>query len=431
MRRILLQVRKDLLRRVRLPLGYLLLLAFPVLFAGMLALTFGGGGAGGTPRVRLLVEDDDRSAVSGLLASALGSSQLASYFEVEALGEGEDGGARMERGEASALLRIPEGFGQAILEGEPTRLELIRNPAERILPEAAEQAAVVLAEVLSSASRLLRGPLDHVRELAESGEEHPADVDVAAIAVEVNRILSRSDTFLLPPAITLESGPLPFEQPPAEEEEEAEAGTGSTTGLIFLMVFPGVAVYALFVLGDQAMRDLLVEAEAGTLRRQLAGPVGPGSLLLAKALYTAVLSLVSLLILAGIAAIAAVGPVRPAAFLLLSLSLILAITGLAATIYGLAPSQRRGATISTLLYLAMAFGSGSFVQLDSLPAAMRRAAPFTPLYWANQGYRDLLASGAGVGDLLPHMAVLAGSGAVLLLVGAALLRRQVLRGAVS
>ncbi|MGD8374920.1 MAG: ABC transporter permease [Acidobacteriota bacterium] len=430
MRRVLLQVRKDLLRRVRQPLGYLLLLAFPVLFAGMLALTFGGGGGGGVPRIRLLVEDDDRTALSGLLTSALGSSQLATYFEVEALGEEEDGGARMERGEASALLHIPEGFGEAILEGEPTYLELIRNPAERILPEAAEQSAAVLAELLSAASRLLRGPLDRVRGLAEAGGEHPADADVAAIAVEVNRILRRSDTFLLPPAITLESGPLPYEEP-SPEDEEAEAGPESTTGLIFLMVFPGVAVYALFVLGDQAMRDLLVEAEAGTLRRQLAGPMGPGTLLLAKALYTAVLSLLSLLILAGIAAIAADGPVRPVAFVLLSLSLVLAITGLAATIYGLAPSQRRGATISSLLYLAMAFGSGSFVQLDSLPAAMRRAAPFTPLYWANQGYRDLLVSGAGVADLLPHIGILAGSGAVLLGLGAALLRRQVLRGAVS
>ena len=141
--------------------------------------------------------------------------------------------------------------------------------------------------------------------------------------------------------------------------------------------------------------------------------------------------LISLILLAGIAAFAARRGVDPAGFTLLSLSLVLAITGVAATIYGIAPSQRRGATISSILYLVMAFGSGSFVPVENLPAGMRLIAPYTPFYWATMGFRDLLRDGAGLMDLLPNIGILAGAGGVLLLLGSALLRRQVARGTAS
>ena len=109
---------------VQVPLS--LVLAFPLVFAGLLALTFGGSG-GGMPKVHLLVEDRDDSMLSGLLVGALGNEQMAEFFRVEPAGA--DGLARMENGEASALLRIPEGFASDLLAGKPLTLELIRNPA--------------------------------------------------------------------------------------------------------------------------------------------------------------------------------------------------------------------------------------------------------------------------------------------------------------
>ena len=41
MRRLLLLVSKDLKRKLRAPVGLVVLLAFPIVFAGMLALVFG------------------------------------------------------------------------------------------------------------------------------------------------------------------------------------------------------------------------------------------------------------------------------------------------------------------------------------------------------------------------------------------------------
>ena len=143
MRTVLLMVRKDLLRKARSPLGIAVALAFPILFAAMIGLIWGEGEV---PKVHLLVENLDDEFFGNAMMSALGSDQVAEYFDVEVVGE--EGRERIENNDGSALLRIPEDFTVDLIEGNPTSLELIRNPAQGIMPEVAEQLAGVLAEVL-------------------------------------------------------------------------------------------------------------------------------------------------------------------------------------------------------------------------------------------------------------------------------------------
>jgi ABC-2 type transport system permease protein len=181
------------------------------------------------------------------------------------------------------------------------------------------------------------------------------------------------------------------------------------------------------MLGDIAMRDVLVEGRSGTLRRQLNAPVTVWELIVAKALYAACLATVSLLLLAGIGWIAAGGTVDPGGFLLLSAALVLAITGFAAAIYGVARTERQGATLSSALLLLFAFIGGSFIQLESLPGAVQRLAPLTPFYWGTTGYRTLIEGGS-LPAILGNAAVLAAIGFPLLLIGAGLLRRKVAAG---
>ena len=285
MGRLLLMVRKDLRRDVRAPLGLLLMLAFPLLFALLLGLTFGGGSAS-LPKVKVLLEDRDDGFASRALASAFTSDQVADHFEVEEVGE--EGMARMEAGEASALFRIPENFTEDLLRGEATTLELVRNPTERIFPEIAEQLALSLTEILSAGSYVLRGPLGDVSQMIEDEGESVTDQSVASVSVSFRQLIDRSEDYLFPPAITLESVDL-------EDPEGESTGPGGLS--IFLIVLPGVSVFALFMLGDQSMRDILVEAQSGTLRRQLAGPLGAGTVVAGKTLHTAVVATISLVIL--------------------------------------------------------------------------------------------------------------------------------------
>jgi ABC-2 type transport system permease protein len=328
----------------------------------------------------------------------------------------------MEKGDASALLRIPERFTEDLVEGKPTVLSLVRNPAQGILPEIAEQMLRVFDDVLDSGSRVLRGPLDRIHPFVGQKKIHIDDETIVGITLAVKQAFDGADTFLFPPAITVDSSSWSDPQP------KKESGNIST---IFLLVLPGMSVYTLFLVGDLAMRDLLAEATAGTLRRLLAGPVRAGTLVVAKAISTGILSLLVLAVLTIVGAVVLRKAVDPAGLLVLSLALVLAVTGTSATIYGLAANEKRGATIGSIVYLVLAFGSGSFVPLDSLPRAVRAAAPISPFYWGTTGFRTLIESGGTLADVLPNVAVLAGLGAALLALGAFLLHRSVRSGSLA
>lgn len=417
-RQIALLVRKDLRRRVRSPLSTLVILAFPLILSGIIALAFGARDTK-PPKVRLLLDNQDGGLAGTLISSAFSRPEAAPYFEVETAGP--DARERLEKDGFSAILRIPAGLTDALLDGRTVTLELVRNPSQSILPEVAEQVTDVIADGLSSASYTLQGPLKDLMPLLKA-DKGPSDQDVAAVSVTVNRWAGRSARYLFPPAVKLT--PVQLEK----TGDTTKLAGVSPTASVFLFVLPGVAVFALFTLGDQVMRDLLTEKTKGTLRRLLAGPVGTGTVIAAKALTAAVIALAALLILAAVAGLAAGRGVDPAGFVLLSLSLVLAVTGLASTVYGLAKDDRQGSTIGSVLYLVLAFSGGSFLPLDNLPAAMRAVSPFSLFYWGTEGYKALLLENGGLREVLPNVGILAGSGLALLVLGGALLRRRVLRG---
>jgi ABC-2 type transport system permease protein len=270
--------------------------------------------------------------------------------------------------------------------------------------------------VLDGGRRVFDKPISDLRPLL-GREGSPADAEVVAVSLAVKRAMETSSPLILPPVITLESEL--FGTAPAPDQEK---GSGSRS-LIFLAVLPGVAVYGLFLVAEQGMRDVLTERTMGTLRRQLASPLRPSIVILGKALYTAVLAALAILVLSIVGATALTTPVSPTGFLLVSASLVLAVTGTNAAIYGLSRTERQAATIGNIIFLAMGFLGGGFIRVEGLPPMVQAIAPFTPLYWGTRGFRALLESGAGPAGVLLPAAVLAAMGLALLSVGAAALRR--------
>jgi ABC-2 type transport system permease protein len=416
MGRLAVMVRKDLLRHARQPLGPALVLAFPLIFAGLIALTFGG--TSGPPKVKLLVENHDEGLASRLALGALSSARMAEFFDVEEVKT--DGLARIERDEGSALLRIPAGFTDAILDGRPVTLELVRNPAERIRPEIAEQTLAVGVDILDSGTRALRPGLEKLRG-ATGGASWPSTDTVTAIAAAFDESARAVRKLAFPPAITLE-----VVRPAGEPEE-----SGSFFSVIFLTMLPGVAVWALFMVGDVGMRDILTEVRIGTLRRQLSAPLRPRDIIAGKAVSTAALSAISLLLLAAIGALAARRHVDLVGFVVLSAALVIAVTGFAAVMYGVSRTERQGATFASVVLLVFAFLGGAFVPIEALPSSLRVVSSFTPVAWGTIGYGRLLHDGAGVREIGVIALGLATFGALLLALGAWRLGAKVPRGAAA
>jgi len=416
-------VAKDLKRKARSPLGLIAALSFPLLFAGLIALAFGKGDT--IPKVRMLVANQDDGLVANLLASSFVSQQASPYFDAKTV-ELDAGFALMNAGKASALLTIPKGFTSDVLDGKPVTLRLLRNPAEGILPEIAEQTTGALADTLDAARRVFDKPIADLRPFLADDGKAPGDADIVRISLAVKRAIEGLSGVLNPPAIALESEM--FGNVTAQPEPVKRKG-GNAPSSIFLIVLPGVAVYGLFLVADQGMRDVMTERTLGTMRRQLAGPIAAETIIVAKAAFTAILAGAALFVMASVGALVLSTPVSLAGFLLVSATLVLAVTGTAAVIYGLARTERQAATLGNMIFLAMGFLGGGFIRVEGLPPAVRAVAPFTPLYWGTQGYRALLEDGAGVAGVAKPVLVLASTGIVLLTVGALALRRSARAGA--
>ncbi|HEV7787229.1 MAG TPA: ABC transporter permease, partial [Thermoanaerobaculia bacterium] len=251
---------------------------------------------------------------------------------------------------------------------------------------------------------------------------------VAQIAVLVNQVVTRARPYLLPPVITLETAARPEPLKPGAPKPPAG---GSPAVSIFLIILPGISVYSLFNLSDQTMRDLLVEARLKTLRRQLAGPVTVGRVLAGKTLATAAVAAISLFTLTLVGAAVAPHGISLVGYLFLSFSLVIATTGFSSFIFSLARGEKQGATLANLASLVMAFAGGAFLPLNSLPAALRAVSPGSLMYWANTGFQKLISEGQGLQAVLPNIAVLGGTGLLLLAVSAPLWRRRLLRGDIS
>jgi ABC-2 type transport system permease protein len=415
---------KDLKRKLRSPLGLIAALCFPLLFAGMIALAFGGGD-NSIPKVRMLVANEDDGLLASGVASVFTSRQASKFFDGKTVTAAE-GRALMEAGKASALLTIPKGFTKDVLDGKPVTLRLLRNPAEGILPEIAEQVTGALTDVLDGGRRVFDKPIADIRSSLGDDGKAPSDAEVIATSLAIKKSIEGMSNLVYPPAIALESEMFDNATAPSQPEAKKKGAAPST---IFLFVLPGVAVYGLFLVADQGMRDVMTERTLGTLRRQLAGPITAETVILGKAVYTAALAAAAIVVIGGVGAAVLSAPVSIPGFVVLSAALVLAVTGTAAVIYGTARTERQASTLGNMVFLAMGFLGGGFIRVEGLPAAVRGIAPFTPLYWGTQGYRALLENGAGLAGIATHIGVLALMGSVLLAIGALALRRTARRGA--
>jgi len=473
MRRVLTILQKDLLRRWRSPLAPVVFLLFPFVFSGLIALAFGSDDDGRMPRFALAVVDEDGGIVARLVRGALGQDQAAEYLEVRDATLPEAMRA-IEHNRIAGAIVIPAGFTQAIWNGERAELRVIRNPAQAIGPLAVEETAEFLALLLSGARGLLAEPLARIRESiaegdgaaargggAKGGDAHGEvkrlrdwadDAQVAEISILVNRAMAGAGRFLLPPAIRIEKAaapgvPIPRQSAGDAADAAGQAGagadtTGSTTGgspanekpasstfrTVFQFVLPGMAAFALFILAVGLTADIFAERRAGTLARQMAAPLRDVELIFGKMLATVTVGAIVAALMALIGALLLGARADPAAFVLLALTFLLAVTGFVTLLYGFARNEQRGATLASIVLMVMAFLGGSFIPLDSLPGFVRGLAPFTLNYWAIEGFQTLLFTDGGIGSvttaLLVFLAVGLGSG----FGGAALLRRQLVRG---
>ena len=458
---IVLLVAKDLKRRLRAPVGLVVMLIFPLAFAGMLGLAFGpqvSRSGSGLPRIRVLLVDLDDDFLSQFVLGSTNNDEFNEQFELISIATEEEGRRLMDDGEASALMIIPEGFTEELIEERPVIIQLVKNPAESILPQVVEEMARMLATVLDKGVRVLGEPLrlvDRTFDGVDEADEFPTDEALSLLTLQVTGRLRPLLHYVFPPLITFET--VSENEIPLTALLEAEAGEGldevkerlveegergtpaeedddDGNGFnLFAVFLPMISLMAILFLGENGMRDLLLEQKAGTLMRQFSSPAGVRLVLLAKVVTT-------LLICAGsLAVLAVVGLALGWISLSVSLpgavvqmgAIALASTGLATLIYGFVKTDRAASSTHSAVVMAMSFLGGSFMPYQDLPEAIKRIAPYTVNYWGIEGLLDLTLRDGGVREVLPEAGVLAAIGLLGIAVGGRWLSHRFAAGAAT
>ncbi|MCK5378158.1 MAG: ABC transporter permease, partial [Acidobacteria bacterium] len=342
---------RDLKRMVRNPVRTALLFALPLMLAGIFALVFGRG-ATEEITIRVLVYDEDQGLISRLLGGAGASPDMDRRLDLVPVGA--EGFEIMERGEASALIHFPAGFTQSYLDGEPVVIPIVKNPAERFLPQVVEEGGRIGAEVLSQGSRVFRTELATIGSMT-TNSTFPSDLAVGSVASGVNHKLESLERWVFPPVINLETTTVT-----PEITNEGEGGGTSILGFFL----PGLSMMGILFLAQSATRDILHDRESGLVKHLLTAPVSPADYIFGKCLSVLVVSTLGFffLVVFGIAVGVDWGPAATTVALVLAASL--AASGALILISSLVGTERQADALSTIVIMVWCLIGGAFVPIS-------------------------------------------------------------------
>ena len=395
---------KDLRRMVRDPASILISISIPLLVGGLLRLL---NSDNGEPTAKLLIADQDSTFLSGMFANATERGELANLIASEHVSEAE-GHRRIDKGGASGLLIIPDGFTDAVLDRKPVTLTLYTNPSERILPQILEETFHTFVEGLNVAGEVFQGSLNPLVKKLRQSEDVPPDELVSEFSVQMNQFVRRVKPYLMPAVIQLDTVNL----------EEKKEGPERTFGDIF---FPSMFFMAVIFVAQSLSDDVWKEKARGTLRRTLTTPLSMGLFLMGKILAAAVfLAVVSFI---------ALGTARWVLHLpFFGIPLAAAWTTLAGTFMLLlftalqlcASSQRGGHLLANAVTFPLVMLGGSFFPFEVMPDWMARIGKCTPNGWSLLRLREIL-------DGKPNPELLAVTALALFALGAVLFLLTLMR----
>jgi ABC-type Na+ efflux pump permease subunit len=384
---------KDIARWRQDYMAILIWIAIPLMLGGLITILMGSDVR---PSGKLLLVDEDETFFSELIVSAYSAGELGEFITVEKTTY-DDGLARVNAGEASGLLVIPDGFAAAFLESEPVTLTLRTNPSQTILPGIIRNVTEILLDAGFYAHQLFSDEIETLTSMSDD----PTDAQVAAVAVAIQNKMETLAPQLFPPVISIE-----IVEPPDEEP-------GPPLALLFM---PGVIMMAVVFSANGLAADFWRERDKGTLRRIVLAPALLGEFLTGKALAAGLV----IAIVAGLTLFLGflyhgIGWAHfPVSLAWLVVSGV-ALFAWFSVLQMMFSNQRIAGIVSTLLVFPLLMAGGSFFPLAVLPgwiAAIGRASPNG--FMADRLTTEITSLGAGAIDSTSWLIVLAGAVAGLL-----------------
>lgn len=412
------------LRRDRAALA--LSFVLPVVFFSIFAAVFGGQ-RDSTPKVSLIVVDEDQSPASQQLVKALQhetslvistrpeskKSQLLPEYTA-ATAE-----AAVKAGDAPVALIIPNGFGQNPIsfgpDGGGPAIQLLNDESDTIAPQIvmgllqkaamtsmpaamAEQGMKYTGRYIGGLTpdqrKAMNDNLSNLRKMEKDGTLNTAGSEGAngggIIAVKTRAVVGQDKRN---PTLSFEAAAI---------------------GVMFLLFTASGSAGA-----------LLDEAESGTLDRVLSSRVTMTSLLAGKLTFNTLLAFIQLIVMFlwawAVFKVDLFGHIP--GFVVMGLCTAFAVAAFGMLLASACHTRAQLGAVSTLLILVMSAVGGSMFPRFLMPEAMQKAGLFTINAWAIDGFTKVFWRDLPVSQLWQQVSVLLAIGIGLFLIARRIARR--------
>ncbi|OFW12174.1 MAG: hypothetical protein A3H96_01495 [Acidobacteria bacterium RIFCSPLOWO2_02_FULL_67_36] len=386
-----------LFRIVRSPGLILILLAIPLTLAGIEYAAFGPTVASGRlPPIKVLVLDEDRSFLAGAVPQLFTSGgPLKDTFETLAVPDRAAAQALFQKNDAAALVIVPAGFQQALLDGRRAELQFAPNPLQTFSPQIAESVLSMVTLIGNGLYQQALTPLQRINALKNSGRQPTAD-EIAEISRGFFEAGRRVNGLSAINNISVTS------VRPAGQRE----GIGASPQAFFAFIFPGLVIFGVMFVSQSLGLRLLRDRTRGLERRVAMAPVSPATQLAGSFLFMIVglFVILMLLMLVG-AAVFRIELRHPPALLLIGAGFSVFAAALHLAIIGIAKDDRSASFIGTGIIMVLALLGGTFIPAEQFPDFLRRVAFVMPNGAAQQAFIDVLAHGRTLAEASTRVGV--------------------------
>jgi ABC-2 type transport system permease protein len=415
------------LRRDRAALG--LAFVLPVSFFTIFAVIFGGM-HDTTPKITVLLVDEDRSTTSQQLVHAL-QHEASLVIRTHPVSKDKPAlpdytaataEAAVKAGDAPIALVIPKGFGQNPIAFGPdhaasTGIQLLNDSSDTIAPQIVSgllQKSAMTSMPASMADQGIKYTELYLGQLTPE-QRKKAESNVSRL-----RMLEKDgalDSSASSQGGSSFDGIIPV-------HARAVVGENKKSPTVSYYAAAVGVMFLLFTASGSA-GALLDEAESGTLDRVLSSHVTMTSLLAGKLTYNTLLAFVQLtaMFLWAWAVFHVDFPGHIPGFIVMGLSTAVAVAAFGMLLASICRTRAQLGAVSTLLILAMSSIGGSMFPRYLMPEAMQKAGMFTINAWAIEGFTKVFWRDLPVTALWPQVLVLLSVGTVLFLVARRVARR--------
>ena len=383
---------KDLKQIVRDWKAAVFLLAMPMAFTVFIGYLFGGFESQEDPRLPVgYLNQDAGGTLAGDLLDLLESSDAVRpvVLEDEALEAVKE---MVREGELAAAVIVPTGYSRAMLGGQPFRPVVVVDRASTAGSTALDAVQAVVMR-LTGALETGRLTLEAIE--AKGGITNDAQGDQA-----FERTVDRAiDAWADPPvSVTV------LKSSTSESEDESLAPSTNR----FAHSSPAMMVQFSITGLMGAAQILVAERKSRALKRLLTTAISRAGVILGHflAMFVLILAQVGLLVAFGQLALGVDYFSRPAATVLLGVSVALWSASMGLLIGVLAKTEEH-VIIYTLIpmFLLSALG-GAWMPLEVTGKAFQTVGHLTPTAWIMDGFKDIVIRGLGLGSVLPSVGIL-------------------------